>query len=589
MSKRISWPRPNMDRVDVEVLEQLKEDADRYRKNPFIEMTFETYRQFNKTGERKGYEKGYFERRKRLTTFGLLAYIFPENADYLSLLENELWQVCQEFTWCLPAHIDLRFEEQSYKEYQDNGKLRYTIDLFAAETAFTLAELLYIFSNKLDHFLVERVKIEVDRRVLQNFINTESFPWEQATHNWAAVCAGAIGSAAIYLLEDDTKLQKVLERVNHTLNYFLKGYNADGACTEGYLYWQYGFGYFVYFLDLLEQLTGKASDFWYQQKVREIALFQQKIFLSKKYVVNFSDAPRIAKPMLGFTHYLNTKISDVHIPSRRIGQKAIIDHCGRWAPAFRELVWFNPNFEGMDWPEGDYQLMDSSMTISRQKYNNRTYAFAAKGGHNDEPHNHNDIGHFILFANGQYFLKDLGSGQYNKAYFGKGRYNFICNSSQGHSVPVINGYIQLEGLNYQAKIRNAIVNEDVNQFSLKMEKAYSDPTLTSFHRTFIWEKQKPRLILNDYLLFNEMPKSLEEVFIMEDMDYQIFDHCVLLCTEEQSLRLSFNNNVERPSIKRKSFMNHYGEKEYFLQFCVAVKHLHLDNQINFSFEWENNI
>ena len=41
------------------------------------------------------------------------------------------------------------------------------IDLFASETAFALAEISHILSDKLDKTIVERIKYEVYRRVLK--------------------------------------------------------------------------------------------------------------------------------------------------------------------------------------------------------------------------------------------------------------------------------------------------------------------------------------------------------------------------------------------------------------------------------------
>ncbi|KAB8131057.1 hypothetical protein F9U64_13865 [Gracilibacillus oryzae] len=586
MIKQNYWHVLDKHNVDEDILRFLQEKVKEYSKKNLENITYQTFRSFENKGDRKEFETIYFERRKRLTAFGLMAFLSPENHQYLMWLENEVWQVCQEFSWCLPAHIDPQLEGQSYQDYQLDGKKQYTIDLFAAETAFTLAELLHLFYNRLDPFLIEKVKIEVDRRVLQNFIDNGPFHWETATHNWASVCAGSIGSAAIYLHDNDTQLHLVIDRVVDAMNCYLEGYKADGACTEGYSYWQYGFGYFVYFFDLLEKYRGESSDIWQHDKVREIALFQQKIFLGHYYTVNFSDANKLAKPMAGFTRFLHIKFPEVHIPDREISQKEIIDHCGRWAPAFRELVWTNVDSLGAKWPDQDYQLIDSAITVSRLTKDNRTYAFAAKGGHNDEPHNHNDIGHFILFADNQYFFKDLGAGQYNKAYFGTERYNFICNSAKGHSVPIINGYYQSFGPDFHAVIETASSTKEKNVFSLAMENAYSDPALSQFKRTFSWEKKKPELILVDSFLFNESPVTIEEILILEDHEYQIFDHCVRLYAKDQTMKLSYDSASEKPVIERKQFINHDGEAEYFLLFCLTVKILKLNTEILFRFEWE---
>ncbi|NUT40465.1 MAG: hypothetical protein HOV86_10800 [Thermoactinospora sp.] len=78
--------------------------------------------------------------------------------------------------------------------------------------------------------------------------------------------------------------------------------------------------------------------------------------------------------------------------------------------------------------------------------------FAAKGGHNDEPHNHLDLGHFVLRLNGETVLDDLGAPEYTRDYFGEDRYKVLQASALGHSVPVINGSTQQPGPTYRAVV-----------------------------------------------------------------------------------------------------------------------------------------
>ncbi|MBU3113294.1 heparinase II/III family protein [Clostridium lacusfryxellense] len=54
---------------------------------------------------------------------------------------------------------------------------------------------------------------------------------------------------------------------------------------------------------------------------------------------------------------------------------------------------------------------DVQCTISRKKTEAGIIAFAAKGGHNEEHHNHSDIGNFILNVNGDSLIADLGMGK----------------------------------------------------------------------------------------------------------------------------------------------------------------------------------
>src|SRR5690606_39665769 len=49
--------------------------------------------------------------------------------------------------------------------------------------------------------------------------------------------------------------------------------------------------------------------------------------------------------------------------------------------------------------------------------------FAAKGGYNNESHNHNDIGSFILYKEGKPLFIDAGVGTYTKKTFSNERYD----------------------------------------------------------------------------------------------------------------------------------------------------------------------
>ena len=68
-----------------------------------------------------------------------------------------------------------------------------------------------------------------------------------------------------------------------------------------------------------------------------------------------------------------------------------------------------------------------------------------------EPHNHNDVGSFLYYIGDEEIISDLGAGEYTKKYFGPERYEILCNSSRGHSVPVIEGKYQCAGREYGAE------------------------------------------------------------------------------------------------------------------------------------------
>ncbi|ENH96416.1 hypothetical protein J416_10791 [Gracilibacillus halophilus YIM-C55.5] len=562
-----------------QVTEKLRIDGKRCAKELYPTLSFDAFRQYQKTGDRKRYEYLYFKRRKRLTTFGLLFYLYPENKRYLHELENAIWYVCNEFTWCLPAHLDPTLEGQSYQDFKQTGNVQYTVDLFACETAFTLAEMITLFEEQLDSFLVEKAKIEVERRVFIPFQNRTQW-WETATHNWAAVCGCSIGAAALYLITDRQEKKAMIQRVLQTMEYYLSGFEEDGACVEGYHYWQYGFGYYIYFADLLKRFND--VDLLTNEKIKAIAMLQQRLFLDGTYVVNYSDAEAIAYPRMGFTHYLHHRFSDVHIPTIDFGTKEIVDHCGRWAPAIRELWWFDPSLKGKDWVDEEYVFAYAGIFLSRIDHT----AFSVKAGHNYEPHNHNDIGHFILYAHGTVFFRDLGSGQYHQNYFNDHRYQYICNSAEGHSVPIVNGKYQQAGSQFRGAMKEVDQHEERSRITIDLSAAYADHTLIHCSRTFTWHKtDQKKLMVEDRFDFTECPSSVVESFIADDLPFQEYEDKLVLFGKEGHLHLLFDRERVQPSVHRRSFMNHQGKQDYFLHICfvalILTKHVKLSFDMRF--------
>ncbi|MDQ0229855.1 heparinase II/III family protein [Metabacillus malikii] len=561
------------------LLIEINNEAERLLSEKENELTFTLFQQFEQTGSRLEYEKVYFEKRRRLGTFALMSLLEPDEDMYKKQLENIIWSILNEYTWCLPAHLTNRYETSKLRNsQQEKNPPAYTIDLFSAETAFALSEILTLTKDWLSPLIMRRIEEEIDRRVFQPFLLTPQH-WETATHNWAAVCGGSIGSAALHLLENEEDLSTIMERILATMDYYLEGFHDDGTCLEGYRYWQYGFGFYVYFADLLKRRTLDKMNLFNNEKVHAIALFQQKTFLYKNKVVNFSDAQQEESIFLGLTHYLHSIYEDVHIPENKLRASYTDDHCSRWAPAFRNLLWYQDDLQGKPWENETYFLSESQWFISRYATTSGHFAFAAKGGHNDEPHNHNDLGHFILLRNNEVFLKDLGAGLYSADYFGKKRYDFICNSSFGHSVPIINQQGQQLGNTAFATILSTTFHHDKDTLILDLTNSYDLPFLKQYQRSFTWEKTTlPKLIIEDIFHFDEQPNQLVERMIVPNrvVVKEIATGLELQGTE--TLYLHFDTNSYKVTIEQFEFTDHFGRIQ--LNKMIDIKPIAFDYEMS---------
>ena len=169
-----------------------------------------------------------------------------------------------------------------------------------------------------------------------------------------------------------------------------------------------------------------------------------------------------------------------------------------------EFLWFDENYVADQIPCVANYFENTQWYIKQTP----KFSFAAKGGYNDEPHNHNDIGSFMITVGDETVLADLGCGEYVKETFlPETRYNFIQNHSGGHSVPIINGEYQLTGAQYRA----TNVNAGDNFFELDIEGAYTPGAANKIHRRF--DISESRVTLCDTVDYSADTQSVRERII----------------------------------------------------------------------------
>lgn len=437
-------------------LDKMERRCRRYRENPIETLPFHLYRKFYIDGDRRSFEEIYFARRGRLSYLAL-AILLHRRAEDITALEDAIWAICEEYTWVLPAHTS------------DLGDRYNTdvIDLFSAETGFALSEIVYLLSDVLDPKVIARIRECLEERIFQMYLN-HTYTWENVSMNWASVCAGCVGGAFIYCAPERFPL--VHDRILNTMATFLKGFGDDGICLEGIHYWGYGFGFFTYFAQLLYEFTDGQENLFADPICQKTAFFQEYAFLRKNHTISFSDGERNGHFLPGLTHKLHklygSKLMDVEYA-------AFTDFCHRFPAYLRHFFWVDPDGEICPPDEKtDRYFPSSQWFISATK----ELSLAAKAGHNAEPHNHNDIGSFHLVCDDGQILCDFGAGDYTRDYFqDETRYLYLCNSSFGHSVPILNGQGQCPGKQYCGKV----LSHDDGIFCVDMAGAYNVPGLDS--------------------------------------------------------------------------------------------------------------
>lgn len=429
------------------------------------ELSYSTFKLFWETGDRSEYEKRYFQPRYRLNR-ALILYLLYEEDEYMDEICNMIWQICSEVSWALPAHF--HFDNCIPENYYGY------IDLFAAETALYLAETYYLIGDKLPERVAELLKSQVMKRTVESYMNN-SFWWETLDCNWSAVCAGSVGMVYMYLAPE--RFDQVKDRILGSIECFLKGYGDDGCCREGISYWRYGFGYFLLFAEMLCRFTSGEINLMDNQKVENIAKYIDKIFLKNNTVVSFADGSMTCSSVdVWIVSYLTKYYEGFSLP-KSAATPYFENFPEKLSYHVRNILWTNPELlkeNGKNAPSMDY-FEDANWYISKKE----KYSFASKAGHNDDSHNHNDIGGFIIANELGQLIADIGPMQYTRDNFNEKRYTFLQNSSLGHSVPIIDGNGQKEGREYCGKV----ISVSENEFSLEIQDAY-EVKLEKIERTF---------------------------------------------------------------------------------------------------------
>ncbi|MCB9461108.1 MAG: heparinase II/III family protein [Anaerolineaceae bacterium] len=449
------------------------------------------YLDFKRTGERLPYENPVAKRRSMLRCL-TLAECLEYEGRFLDPLLNLVWAICEESSWSYPAH---------QTELTDMTKP--VIDLFATMTGRQLAEFDLLLGAELDDWVGHRIRYEVNRRLFEPYL-TPHRPWwwmyntrDRRTNNWNAVCNGNIVSAAILLEDDNARLAEIIARAARSLDDYLETFDADGGSTEGPGYWSYGYGNYVLMAQLVEQRSNGQLEFLGSDQIRKISQFPARTVLSHNLFVNFSDCDMHVSLQPALLAFLSKRLDLPELMALARQQPSdeadrVVHEILPWG--LREIFWsvepdaapFVPNqhdwYEEMMWMIARYDPQNPDALV-----------LAAKGGHNEEMHNQNDVGNIIVHVNGESIIADIGRGRYTKAYFTQSlRYDhFVC-QSLGHSLPVPNGQQQGAGREYAAALLDHHADDAQDMMSIELKGAYPpEADLQSLVRTVTLHREAP--------------------------------------------------------------------------------------------------
>ena len=427
----------------------------RFEALPYPMRTATGFLAFSRDGSRQADERAYFERRRKLCV-SALAFCCGEDA--LDAVVDGLWCVLEESSWVISAHnINPIPGAPSPSEYPLPDVERPYIDLFSAQTGMILSLVERMAREQLDAVspvICRRIDAEIQRRILTPFMATDDFWWmgvrRTDLNNWTPWILSNLMLTACLSPLDTPALAALLTRACRMLDRYLAVLPADGGCDEGAGYWNMAGGSLLDCLELLERVTAGRMTFWADEKIRNILSFPLKAEIGGGWFVNFADCD--ARPFLSGER--------IQLAGERLRDPALAAMGSR----LRGTVWdqladtphltralgllFHPaGPAGEVLSPADVWLPDLQLRLVRRG----GFTLCCKGGHNGESHNHNDVGSFMLYLNGEPQLVDAGNMVYTARTFSSERYTLWNIRSLWHNVPLVNGCEQAPGPDHRAR------------------------------------------------------------------------------------------------------------------------------------------
>lgn len=486
---------------------------------PILKAT--TFLEYTRTGNRTNYQDIQFERRYSLSTL-VIAEMMEGKGRFVDDIINLVWAICEETYWGLPAHLYLQKAGIGLPDIENPS-----VDLFSAETGALLAWTNFMIGNKLDEInplIRKRIYFETNRKIYEPYLGTTSYRYmgydktKRRPNNWNPWINSNVMLSALLLEKDKRKRAEIMYKCMYVLDNYLNPYPADGGCDEGPSYWGRAGASVFDCLDVLYLATAHKANFFSDQLVSNMGKYIYKAYIGNDYYINFADAGLKIKhsPVLLYRYGKaigSEKLKEMAAyigKSQKLEESTFGKSLGRAIPGLyyaSEVI----NYKAKEPLVRDFWFPDIQVMGARDKESSRKGLYlAAKGGNNEESHNHNDIGNFVVFADCEPAIIDIGVETYTKKTFSANRYDLWTMQSAYHNLlPTVNGIMQNNGIEFKAK--NVLYKATDKKITYSLDISSSYPTssgIIKWQKDFTYTRGKSIVLEENYLL-SENTKAIE--------------------------------------------------------------------------------
>lgn len=535
------------------------------------------YLEFERTGNRQIMEKPFGDNNQAIMQL-LLAELAEGKGRFIDQLINGVFHTCEMTSWALSAHL---ITQPSHRALPDSQYQ--LIDLTAGDLGGLLSWTYYFMHDefdKIDPEISKRLYRELDKRIMTPYLENDNFWWlawnykGQMVNNWNPWCNSNALMTFMLLEDNPDRLSDAVYRSMISVDRFLNYVHSDGACEEGPSYWGHASGKALDYLVLLEYITNGKISVFDNSQIKSMGEYIAKSYVGNGWVVNFADASAKGggDPYLIYRYGKAVDSDELKQFASMLNSKNGISFTGR--DVFRTLEALRISDELANYTE---KYKSSNFTWYPETefcyLRNDKAFFAAKGGYNDESHNHNDAGTFSLWVNNTPVIIDAGVGTYTKQTFSSERYSIWTMQSNYHNLPMINGVPQKYGRKFKANDAKA----SKKSFSVEIASAYPDEAaVESWVRSYKFGKNS-LTISDDFRLSESKSPNVINFMTWGDVDIQN-NGIVFITIDGVKAKLNYDSDLfelkkETVEISDKRLSDVWGNKIYRLSFTSKANNL----------------
>lgn len=469
---------------------------------------------FVRSGDRERHGKVSYGKRNALMQL-IVAESIEDKGRFTEAILNGIWSICEESYWGVPAHI----RGTGLPDVENP-----VVDLFSAETAAVMGMADYFIGEKLDKInklIRRRMYHEANVRIFTPMLkNGNKYGWMSRTrpvNNWNPWIMSNWILSTLLLEKDETRRAEMIHGSMVGLDAYLNSLGDDGGCDEGPSYWFAAGGSVFDCLELLQNASNNQVTIYDNPLVQKMATYVYKTHIDGHYFVNFADAdPKLRPDGLMLYRFGKAINDDRMIEFGKWGFENFPNYSVTGYQRMRRienLLTINK----IDKSKNSYQPVRdawvSDIQVMTARGNNGIF-LATHGGHNEESHNHNDVGDFIIYLNGQPMVVDAGRGNYTARTFSNQRYELWFTQSEHHNLPIVNGVGQKAGRKFEAKNVKCITNDKEASLIMDIAEAYPEEAgITTWNRTVKLNRANNQVEVSDDFVLKSQAKSLQQAFM----------------------------------------------------------------------------